>query len=327
MNGSRAALRSMRNVLIAGVLAGLLYFALRDAPLRDIWTVLGGLHYWQIAVLLLIDMLIYALITARWWLIIRAENKHVGYLPLIGIRLAAFGISYFTVGPQVGGEPLQILHLRSHGLSYTRATASVFLDKLLEFLANFLLLGFGLLALAQAGLLSGSGAPALPAWLAVGALLLWPLTHILLLYHGIYPLSILARLLPFQKLRRFVAACERMAGDFCRRHLISLLSATAFSVLAAVGTVSEYFLMTSFLHIHLNFWQTAAAWTAGWLSFLVPLPAGLGALEASQVFTFGFFGIAAATAISLVLLVRGRDLLLGGLGLILAGHRISIKKN
>jgi uncharacterized membrane protein YbhN (UPF0104 family) len=54
----------------------------------------------------------------------------------------------------------------------------------------------------------------------------------------------------------------------------------------------------------------------------VPLPGGLGALEASQVFALGTFGYAAPIAISVVLVMRGRDLLIGGLGLLLAGRSV-----
>ena len=115
---------------------------------------------------------------------------------------------------------------------------------------------------------------------------------------------------------------ERMAGNFCRRHLASLLSAIAVSILAAIGMVSEFFFITKFLHIELSISQTIAAWTAGWLAFLVPLPGGLGALEASQVFALGAFGISAASAISVTFLIRGRDLLIGGLGLLFAGRGV-----
>ena len=44
--------------------------------------------------------------TARWWIILRADNPGIPFWPLIRYRLAVFGLSYFTPGPQVGGEPL-----------------------------------------------------------------------------------------------------------------------------------------------------------------------------------------------------------------------------
>jgi uncharacterized membrane protein YbhN (UPF0104 family) len=84
--------------------------------------------------------------------------------------------------------------------------------------------------------------------------------------------------------------------------------------------VSEYMLITTFLGIDLHGWQTFAAWTTSWLAFLVPLPGGLGALEASQVFTLGAFEVSAALAIGVTLLIRARDLLIGGLGLLVASR-------
>jgi uncharacterized membrane protein YbhN (UPF0104 family) len=86
--------------------------------------------------------------------------------------------------------------------------------------------------------------------------------------------------------------------------------------------VSEFALITAFLHIKLPFWQTVAAWTAGWLSLLAPLPGGLGALEASEVLALGTFGISAASAIGVTLVMRGRDLLIGSLGLLFASRAI-----
>lgn len=320
---AKKILRALRAFAVYLLLIVLLYFALRNAPLIEIWRALQQLRLWQILIIIGLNALIYLLVTARWWIIVHAENKSVKYVPLIGVRLAVFGVSYFTLGPQIGGEPLQVLYLRrKYGLTFTRAAASVIVDKLLEFLASFILLGVGLTALLQAGILSRTGGPPLLSLSGLVILLSWPPVHIILLYRKKYPLSALFHALPFKKLARFVAASEWMAGAFCRRHLSSLLLGTVVSLLAATAMVGEYFLLTSFLQIHLTFWQTAAAWTLGWLSFLAPLPGGLGALEASQVFVLGFFGVSAAPAISLTLLMRGRDLLIGGLGLLLAGKTI-----
>jgi len=314
----------LRFALSAFILTSLLWWALRNAPLVQIWMALKNLQLWQAGALLGLNTLIYLLVTARWWLIVRADRR-IGFLPLLGVRLSVFGISYFTLGPQVGGEPLQVLYLqRRHGLTYTHATATVIMDKLLEFLANFALLAFGLTAVVRAGIVTGNSGPALGSLIGLAVLLLGPPAYLILLRRHIYPLSGFLRRLPAvrqdAKPLRFLRAAEHLAGTFCRRHPKSLLAAIGASLLAATGIVSEYALMTSFLQIHLPFWQTAAAWTAGWLAFLVPLPGGLGALEASQVLALGWFGIPAAGAIGVALLIRGRDILVGGLGLLLAGR-------
>jgi glycosyltransferase 2 family protein len=321
------SLRVLRGFLIYLALATLLYFALRNAPLNEIWNILSQLQFWQIAVLFGLNLFIYALITLRWWVIVRAENKRVAYLPLLLVRVAVFGVSYFTLGPHVGGEPLQVFYLqRKYKFTYMHATASVILDKLLELLANFFLLALGLTAIFQAGILSTNGSS---SWLNLSGLVLlciWPPIHIILLYRRKYPFTAILRSMPFirkdAKAVRFVAASERLAGTFCRRHLSSLLFAILISLCAGAGMVGEFALITYFVQIHLPFWQTVSAWTAGWLSLLAPLPGGLGALEASQVFALGLFGISATSAISVTLLMRGRDILIGGIGLLLAGRGV-----
>jgi glycosyltransferase 2 family protein len=309
-------------VLTVLILGGLLYWALRNAPLAEIWAAIRHLRPWQIALLVLLNALLYVLITLRWWIIVQAEARRVAFWPLLAVRLAVFGVSYFTLGPQVGGEPLQVLSLqRKYGISYTRATASVLMDKLLEFLVNFLLLAVGLTAIFQAGILPENGMQVTGSLVFLVALILWPPIHIFLMYRRIYPLTSLMRFLPKNaRPVRFLRAAEWLAGTFCQRHPRALLGALAVSLLAGIGMLVDYGLMTSFLGIRLPFWKIVAGWTAGWLSFLVPLPGGLGALEASQVFALGAFGIPAAMAISVTLLMRARDLLIGGLGLLLAGQ-------
>jgi uncharacterized membrane protein YbhN (UPF0104 family) len=89
--------------------------------------------------------------------------------------------------------------------------------------------------------------------------------------------------------------------------------------------VIEFALIANFLGIRLPFWQVVSAWTAGWLALLVPLPGGLGALEASEVFALGAFGVSAALAIGVTLVMRGRDVLIGGLGLLFASRVLEKK--
>ena len=316
-----------RAFVIYPILIPLLYFALRNAPLAEIWVTISRLTSLQILSLVVLNIGIYLLITLRWWIILRAGNRTIPFLPLVLVRMAVFGISYFTLGPQVGGEPLQVLYLqRKYGMTYTRATSTVIMDKLLEFLANFFLLAIGLTAIIQAGILSTDASKPFVSLIPMAAILLWPFIHITLMIRGIYPVGSALRLafskLGLPKWIRFIIAAERMAGMFCQRNPRALWIATGVSIAAGGGMIGEYVLITSFLGINLQSWQTIAAWTMSWLAFLVPVPGGLGSLEASQVFTLGAFGISAAVAIGVTLLIRARDLLIGGLGLLLAGRGV-----
>lgn len=320
--------RNLLRLLWIGVLAILLYWALRNAPLTEIWSTIRQLQLWQIFVLVGINAGIYALVTLRWWIVTKAEAKQVTFIPLLAVRVAVFGVSYFTLGPQVGGEPLQVLALRHrYGLTYVHATATVVMDKLVEFLGNFVLLAVGLAAVTRAGILSATAGQAWGSLIPLTAILVWPPLHVASLYRGRYPLGAgLRAALSKNKIpewARFIIAAERLAGRFCQRHPRALLATMCVSLLAATGMVIEYALITSFLNIDLALSQTIAAWTASWLAFLVPWPGGLGALEASQVFALGAFGVTAASSIGVTLIIRARDLLIGGIGLLLASRGVS----
>jgi uncharacterized protein (TIRG00374 family) len=294
--------------------------------LSEIWAVLKELQGWQILGLLAFNSVILLLVTARWWVILRAENGNVPMHRLFGYRLAAFGLSYFTLGPQAGGEPLQVVSLqRFHRLSYARATASVIMDKLLEFIANFLFLAGGLVAVIRVGILAKNGISLTGSVVPLAAILLLPVLYTGLLYLGFYPLGAALRsILPNASgagLSRLLVVSERMAAAFTRRHASAMAIALAVSLAGWFGMTAEYWLMAHFLGIQLTPWQALAGVTMALLSFLLPIPAGLGALEASQVLALGAMGFQPAEALSLALLIRGRDTFFAGLGLLLAGRR------
>src|SRR5215208_8262599 len=263
-NSRRPLKRNGTRFLWLLILTPLLYFALRNAPLVEIWNAIDQLRAWQIGVLILINVSIYLLVSLRWWIVIRAGRKPIAFLPLVLVRVAVFGVSYFTLGPQVGGEPLQILYLqRKYGMTYTRATSTVIMDKLLEFLANFFLLVFGMMAVFQAGILSTAGSRPLASLIPIAALLAWPPIHILLMMQRFYPIGAVLRIMLSRfgnpKWMRFIIASERMAGIFCQRYPRALLLAVGVSLLAGAGMVVEYALIASFLGINLVGWQTLAA--------------------------------------------------------------------
>jgi uncharacterized protein (TIRG00374 family) len=322
------ARKILLDALLYAALIGLLWWALRNVPLAELWEALKGLRAWQIGLLLALNALVILLMTARWWIIVRAEKRDAPFWRLVGYRLSAFGLSYFTPGPQVGGEPWQVIALQKyHGLTYARATAAVIMDKLIEFLVNFLLLAAGAWAVFRVGLIPDNGSSPLVSLIGLGVVLCWPLVHIILMVYRILPVSAVLRAQPFipktSKSIRLLLAAERLAASFCQRRLRALLAAAGVSLLAVLGIAAEYALMASFLGMRLTAEQILAALTALQLAFLMPLPGGLGALEASQVFALGAFGQPASAAIGLTLLQRARDLLNGGLGLLLAGRRFA----
>lgn len=298
-----------------------LAWVLRAVPLREIVAVLRGLAWWQIGILALVNCLIILLLSGRWWVALRALGCRVAYLAVAGYRTAAFAVTYFTPGPQFGGEPVQVaLVKKRHEVTTATATAAVVIDKTLELLINFSFLFLGVLVVMRLGLPWPLGRVTL-----VGlslALLFLPAGYLLALMLGSRPLTTLlavrpsaSRSLRYRRLYELVQATETQVGDFCRYRPASLSLALFISLAAWSAMVVEYWLAARFLGLKWTLPEAIAALTAARFAYLLPLPGGLGALEASQAFAAAALGDDPAAGAALALLIRGRDVITALVGL------------
>lgn len=297
----------------------LLWWTFRQVPFSQVWIVLRQVAGAQAGLWLIFNAGLVFLMTGRWWLILRALGYRLPYLFLTGYRLAAFAVSYFTPGPQFGGEPVQVLALRQrHQVPGTTGTASVGLERLLDLIANFSFLVIGMvLALIGArdpGVWRGPG-----VIFAVGVLC-FPLGYLILMLAGRQPLvAIIGRLPPRSRQNRFILMLQNVESEmshFCVAYPITVLAASLVSLSAWVGMVFEYWMLARILGLELGLIQVVSALVAARLAFLTPLPGGLGALEASQVLAMQTLGVDPSYGISISLLIRLRDVLFGVGGLL-----------
>jgi glycosyltransferase 2 family protein len=295
-------------------------WAISAVPAADLVSKFSQLGGAQVAALLVVNALIAWSFGWRWWMILRSQGYKIPYPALASYRLMAFSISYFTPGPHVGGEPLQAYLLRRrHGVPGPVAVSSVALDKLIEVLTNlsFLLLGIAITLQTQLPV-----AVSAPAAIGFGLILVAiPVMIITLWVRGASPISgILGKVLPASwrlnsKLYGLIEASERRAAHLCQSQPNILLRGLGVSVLIWLALLGEYWLAAHWLGIDLSPAQLIAAMTAARIAILLPLPGGLGSLDASQVFVLTALGYSAAAGFSLSLLIHLRDILFGLLGL------------
>jgi len=299
-----------------------LWWSLRQIPVGDIWSTLSALTLGQLLVLAGINLVVLLLFTSRWWLILRSLGYRLPFISLIAYRLAGFGISYFTPGPQFGGEPLQVhLTRERHAVPAPSAVAAVSMDKILELLSNFsfILLGVWVVLRSRVAQVDLS----LPLIVPAAVLFLLPAAYLTAIWSGWQPLTRLTRQLParltrhpaVQKTSRVLALAEERMTSFCRHSPKAFLQIILLSALTWLLIIFEYWLSLYFLGYTLEAYQVISLLTAARIAFMLPSPGGLGTLEASQVLMFEVLGFNPALGISISLLVRGRDLLLGGIGL------------
>ena len=110
-----------------------------------------------------------------------------------------------------------------------------------------------------------------------------------------------------------------MIGQFCRERPADLARLIGISVLTWITSVAEFHFLLHFLGVPSGLAQTVGILTAARLAFLLPLPGGLGALEASQYFALQAAGFDPALGLAASLIIRARDISLAALGLWIGG--------
>jgi uncharacterized protein (TIRG00374 family) len=300
----------------------LLYLALRDIGWAAVWAAVARLSLGQVFGLAALSGVILAAFGLRWWLIMRALGHTLPWTALTLYRVASFGVSYYTPGPQFGGEPLQVYLLsRRHGIPAALGAAGTALDKTLELLVNFVFLAVGLGVSLEFG-----GLPGLPreaATVLIVVLIGLPTAYLGALALGWRPIHALARTLPVRAAAytRFVASAdeaERAMTQFVRTQPTAFSLALLVSVLSWGLMLFEFWVSLAWLGLTLGPWQLIIALTINRFAFLAPLPGGLGALEAGQVLAMTAIGQPPTIGVSQGLVIRLRDVLIGAAGLWLA---------
>lgn len=313
----------------------LLWLSLRSVDFGEVWARLRALQPAQIGALVVANVLVLSTFSARWWLLLFAQGYAIPYHRLMGYRLAAFAVSYFTPGAHFGGEPLQVYFVTArHQVPLAASLTAVLLDKTLEMLANFAFLAIGVLLVLRPEAVPGVGQGQLLFYSLL--LLLAPVTLLWLLAIGRRPLTGALRLAEsaWQRLAgwrrpgprwhvpahilQVAQASEEQSTTLFRRRPLLLLLAVGASALSWLGIIGEFWLMTYVLGLNLTLPQAITALLAARVAILLPMPAGLGALEASQVLAMRVLGLPSSAGVTLSILIRTRDIALGLAGLWLA---------
>lgn len=298
--------------LASAMLAGYIFSRL---PLSDFLIAIASLQLTDWAVWISLNLIVLVLLATRWRILTRALGLGISLLQILGVRQAGALISFVTPGPQFGGEPLQVLWLwRRYRVPGPTALLAVGLDRFFELLVNFSVL------LVAALLLLGSGATPGMDWslLSVG------LFGIMLLMVGAVSVLVVRPMW----LRRFV---RNQVGHWQQHPRLKRLgehraeisqqlhrltadrrSALGFAMLASclawAGMIVEFWFLLGLAQVPFDVTDFILLFTVMRLAFLLPLPGGIGSLEAGLFWSFQALGLPLSMAASTVVLMRARDL-------------------
>lgn len=300
--------------------------ALRKLPLSELLHTAFQLSPWQLLAWIALNLLILLLSAQRWRQLLLALATPVSRMRLLSNRLAGQTISFLTPGPQFGGEPLQVFWLvRGERVALHRALLSLSLDRLIELWVNFSLLMLGIVFVL------GATDNRLPqGQLALGALvLLLALNSALLFLLLRRPQSWLPTLKRWcqhwqqhPRLAGLDIQWEQLDRDLSLmpvEHLKLLLRCLLLSLLGWAAILAELWWLMNCADIHTDPAGFALLAVSIRLAMLLPLPGGIGTIEAAVLWALSTFGAGSIAAATLILLMRSRDIALLICGFIALG--------
>ncbi|WP_051208390.1 lysylphosphatidylglycerol synthase transmembrane domain-containing protein [Saccharospirillum impatiens] len=325
-------------VLLLWLLAlALVGWTLRQLPLNDIVSQLGLLTWPDWLLWTLVNITIFYLAVKRWQLLGQALQVPLSLANLFRLRQAGSAVSFLTPGPHFGGEPLQLYWLCRHfGKPLHSAAAMLGLDRFMETATNISVLLAGVLMLLGTAILP------VQEWLQVTAilasvLLAMVLAATLMLRH---PDWLANRFRPLVQRWRNTSKVE--PGETANendqgkgRALVSLMQqalavqrprlwlALLLSLAGWGALLFELALLLHLLGVSVSPADLVLIMVGMRLAMLLPVPGGIGTIEASLLWSFRFLGLPVSAAIGLIALIRLRDalVLLVGLGCLWSFHR------
>jgi uncharacterized protein (TIRG00374 family) len=207
--------------------------------------------------------------------------------------------------------------------------AAITLDKLLEMLINLAVLVVGVMALI---LLRAELDPWLAWQLGLYSVLLLaiPCALLIALWRGYHPLTallawmgkVLRRPLWQSSWAQTLHQSETQTIWLCQAHPRVVGMAFLVTLITWVGVIGEFWLLTQMLGLSLSPLQITTSLVAARIAILLPVPAGLGALEIGQVLAMESLGLDPSLGLAIAVVVRGRDVVSGLVGLALGGAHI-----
>jgi len=319
--------------LIASLVIGLvaLFFVLRFVSFKEVLDSFMAADTKNIVGYLLISVSIMIVLAWRWKTILKSQNLKVPFLNIFNYMIVGYGISYLTPSAKIGGEPIRALLLSNHDIKFPKALSSVIIDKTIEISSSALFFFMGAILVVFKFALPGKTS----VMLILSSTIL--LGGMIFIYHrlasgkgfilGLFHLLKIDRIKSLKITEYKIKNFEGLIIKFFQHDKKYFLMAMLMSLIAWILMFLEFKLVLLMLGQDVSF--TAIFLIVSFLgaAFLFPIPLGLGAVEASQVFVFPMIGMKSVAGIALALLTRARDIVWSIIGLILLSYYgLSAKK-
>ena len=307
---SSNSLRSLAWLLSLGLAA----WVLSQLPLLAFIDAVSQIGFAEWLIWIGVNLLVVTLLSSRWLIIMRAMDLHIGLMQVMGIRQAGQLISFVTPGPQFGGEPAQIFWLWSrYSTSGPTAFLSVGLDRFYELSVNFAVLLIALLVLAL------TAGPMDIDWLSIAlAVTAMALIVVLSGWAILRRPEVIRRWLKritslwqnsprLENLDSHWSALNAQLQQLIERHKRPLVMAILLSLAGWCAMILEFWYLLLLAGVPVDTTTLVLLFAVMRLAFLLPLPGGIGSLEAAMLWGFQTLSLPLEMAATAIVLMRLRD--------------------
>ncbi|MDG2139963.1 MAG: lysylphosphatidylglycerol synthase transmembrane domain-containing protein [Gammaproteobacteria bacterium] len=313
--------KNVFNLIVWAAAGSLVFLTLRELPIAEMGLKLAEISTSAWFILFIINVAILFLTAARWKVLANIFNAELSLVDLFKIRQAGSTISFVTPGPQFGGEPLQVYWMhQKYDVPIDIALTTLGSDRLLETIINLLILVIGLSLIIGSGL-DGDFSKALLVTSITLAILI--MLTVLILKKPRWLAKIFGVLFSrFSKKISYLENYHQMSKAIDR--LVTQIKKNQSRVFfASVLGVAGWFLLTLELYFMMkvlglspSLYDIIFVMVGIRLALLMPIPGGVGTVEASLLWSFSILNLAAAGAAGLIALSRLRDAIILIVGMV-----------
>ncbi len=255
----------------------------------------------------------------KWKEILRGENIKISFRELFKPYLAGFAVMFLAPILLLAGEIFRGYVLKkSNFIPWSKTIASVFIDRIMEWTTNLVVIFFGVLFF-----LLIIGLPSMKLVIIFGGVFLFFAGGISYFYFNTFRRKSMARfILKILGLKNFnqgsaILETEKEIFDFFKPKRKSMWRGFGLSFLRAAAMYLRAWLLILFLGKSISALPVLSILGFTYLAAMIPIPTALGSHEAIQIFAFNSLGLGLSTATAFTMIIRGAELIVALVGIVI----------
>ncbi|MFH1657437.1 MAG: lysylphosphatidylglycerol synthase transmembrane domain-containing protein [bacterium] len=253
--------------------------------------------------------------TWRWKVILKTQEIDISLKELFKPYLLGFSMMYLFPIAAFGGEAFRSYFLKSKNrVPWSKGMASVFIDRILEWTVNLIVMFFGI----GFFLFTISLPPRNSVIIFLPCFLFFIVLTVFFYFKTFKKESVVKNILKINN--RQAIEVEKEIFDFFKPREASMWKGFALSFLRGGVMFLRNWLLILFLAKNIGFWPSLSILGFSYLAATIPIPAALGSHELIQFFAFNGLGLKIGTAAAFTMIIRGAEVIVSLTGIVILFH-------